>query len=139
MITLQRFLSRLESFIGVPVHHRGFSRLSGVDCVGLGIAVLAEEGEVIPYDPTHGTLPSEETMTAGLSQYCRRLEAPRLGCLLQMQMGTAMRHAAFWLDTVPTGEIVVIEAMGRHKTVRTRSLQSGTQAIPWWPNQVEDA
>lgn len=43
MIDIPRFLAELLTWQGVPWHHQGRTR-AGVDCVGLALAALAEQG-----------------------------------------------------------------------------------------------
>ena len=84
-MTVDEFLERARSWVGVPFHHQGRSR-AGVDCVGLPEAILREAG-ALPKGyaaPTnYGRRPIGE-LEQGLARWCRPAPIVR-GVLLAIQ------------------------------------------------------
>lgn len=89
-----------RSFIGVPFLHQGRSR-AGVDCLGLVICTLQEQGILPPNFERrdYARHPStNDQLTEGVARYCTRLEQPQPGCMLTLAWHRNPPHVALYSE-----------------------------------------
>ena len=122
-----RFTAELLTWQGVPWHHQGRTR-AGVDCVGLALAALAEQG-IAPYVPSnyHPTAAAALLATnidaSPLLEQCSR--PPQAGDVLLFQIRRSVQHLAVALGpdtmihaTQPHGvAVVTISPLWRKRLV----------------------
>lgn len=102
-MTVEEFLAIAASWLGVPYHKNGKSRL-GVDCAGLAIA-LAEEAGVVPdgfrAPDRYSALPTGE-LEATLDRWCRRARRRIPGVILSIRWPDADHASHTAILTGPT-------------------------------------
>lgn len=101
MIDIPRLLVELRRWVGVPFHHQGRTR-AGVDCVGLLLAGLAEQGVRVDapadYHPSAAAaLLLGELDASALFQ--PRSGAPERGDVLVFRIRRAAQHLAIALGS----------------------------------------
>lgn len=88
MITSQQLIDEARSWVGVPYRHQGRSRRTGVDCIGLIVAV-AQRFELFPAHvrpPANYTRrPIDGQLERQVAALCTPIEAPEAGCLVLMR------------------------------------------------------
>lgn len=131
--TAEAVVREARTWVGVPFRHQGRDR-SGIDCVGVPIAVLHTLGAVeADFEiRDYGRLP-DGTLERRLISYCTPLPDYVPGCLVGIRWGKTLAHVAIHTDTD-----TLIHALERHKRViehgfrgmwRTRFAQ-GAWALP---------
>lgn len=112
MITVEQFITQARTWLGVPWHHQGRSRL-GVDCAGLPECVLAELGALpkgYRASRNYGRLPTSE-LDETLHQWCRLVwrrtspdESPQVmpGYLIRIRYPKQERPSHLAICTGPT-------------------------------------
>ena len=98
-----------RTFLGVPFVHQGRSR-AGVDCLGLVICTLQEQG-ILPPDferRNYSRSPSEnDALTRGVARYCTPLETPAHGCMLTLAWFKNPPHVALYADDLRNGPTLI--------------------------------
>lgn len=110
MITVEQLIEDARSWIGVPFHHQGRSRL-GIDCIGLPEVILRERGvlpEGFEVDLTYGRMP-QAALVEGLTRWCTEVDVPIRGGLVAIQWPrtVAVSHVAIFTGST------LIHALGR--------------------------
>lgn len=101
MIDVDRFVADLLGWQGVPFHHQGRGR-AGVDCVGLGVAVLAQQGVSVPAPRAYAPDAGPALLLAGLDGMGLLDRAPigeplRAGDVLAFRIRREPQHVAIAL------------------------------------------
>lgn len=88
-----------RTWIGVPFRHQGRDR-SGIDCVGLPIAIVQSLGVPLPeIDASYARSPSEADLKQHLAQFCTPLPQPVPGALIALAVRSTVTHVAIYTDT----------------------------------------
>lgn len=100
--------SEALAWIGTPYHHRASIKGAGVDCGQLAIAVYAACGLSPAIDT--GDYPNDwhlhrnqERYLDFVLQYCKEIDAPKVGDLVVIKFGRTFSHGAIYIGD---GEIV---------------------------------
>lgn len=91
MISVDKWLEVVKSWVGTEVRHQGYQR-SGVDCSGLLIGALAECGVLATRGFINGNWPTEEQMDEYLLHHTTLINRPVTGCIAQTIIGKQARH-----------------------------------------------
>jgi cell wall-associated NlpC family hydrolase len=98
---IERFLQELRRWEGVPFHHQGRNRF-GIDCVGLAIVALAEQGITVETPANYsrsaqGRALLDRIESSGLVQRCEQLLPIDAGDVLVFRVGDDPQHVAIAL------------------------------------------
>lgn len=96
MMNIDRFVQELRRWEGVPFHHQGRSRF-GIDCVGLAVAALAEQGITVEtpanYSRTaQGRALLDRIEGSGLVRRAESLHPIEVGDILVFRVGEDPQH-----------------------------------------------
>lgn len=121
-------MEAVEACIGTPVVHYGRKPGAALDCVGLPWAACVACGMDMPATASYGARPSEDELTAGLSQFCDEVDGD--GHLWQVMHGRQARHVVVPVGVNDCGQPLVIHAWAKGRVVRRVVWESG--AVRHW-------
>jgi len=95
---IDRFVQELRRWEGVPFHHQGRNRY-GIDCVGLAIVALAEQGIVVETPANYsrsaqGRALLDRIEGSGLVERAEPLQPIEPGDILVFRIGEDPQHVA---------------------------------------------
>ncbi len=118
MITGEDVVAYARTQLGVPWVHQGRLPGQALDCAGLIICAARELGLVPPDFDVNGYSRSPDgTMVPLLDQFCERINAPELGCIVCMQVARQPQHVGIAGD-YPRGGLSLIHATNSAKPAR---------------------
>ena len=114
-------VSKAREYIGTPYYHSGRTKVGGVDCAGLVIAVFGELGVTITDTPDHygrivSTRQLMRTVRDNLTQVVGGLKEAKAGDVLTIRFKRHAQHLAIF-----TGEGTIIHSYeGSGKVIENR-------------------
>jgi len=115
----QKIVDTVRGYIGTPFVHQGRLPGVGLDCAGVIVCALQQQGFVIDDVRGYGRLPHNGMLLAAVQKYCSKIALGdvRPADILLFRPRREPQHLAMVVDTDPVMMVHALADLAIHRTV----------------------